>query len=96
MFYPILFLQILFLVPVYSLEKSSSAHIIHSNILTQLSIFYVHPNFTSEYSVLPHIIPANIIHCSILFPRKFFFSPDYPRQCSVLPQYIPSSPRLQQ
>ena len=59
--YHILFVQILFLDPVYSLKYYSLAEIIDENFLTQLSVFCIHPDYTIEYSVLPHIIPSNII-----------------------------------
>ena len=42
--------------------------------MSYLSIFYVHPDYTREYSVLPHIIPANTIPCPSLFPRIIFLS----------------------
>ena len=63
--YPTLFLQIF-----------SLAQIIGENIPTQLSIFNLHPNYTREYSVLPHIIPSNFIPYPRLSTRIF-------RLCSV-------------
>ena len=81
--YPILFLQIFFLVPVYSLELSSSAQIIHCNILFYLSIFHLHKGYNIEYSVLPHIIPEKIIPF-----------PDYRREYFDSAQYILYSNRL--
>ena len=42
--------------------------------MSYLSIFYVHPDYTREYSVLPHIIPANTIPCPSLFPLIIFLS----------------------
>ena len=92
--------------PDYTIEYSVLPHNICANILpqplnvgenipTQLSIFYFHPNYTREYSVLPHNICVNIIPWPSLFRLIISLSPDYPRQYSVLHQYIPSSHRLQ-
>ena len=64
--YPILFRQILIL-----------AQIIDENIPNQLSIFNLHPNYAIEYSVLPHIIPANIIPLPRLSTRIFRLSSVY-------------------
>ena len=75
--YRTLFLQILFLDPVYSLEYNSLAQIIDENFLTQLSVFYFHPDYTIEYSVLPHIIPSNIIPQPRLSTRIFRLSSVY-------------------
>ena len=69
--YPIIFVQIFFLSPVYSLKYYSLAQIIDENILTQLSVFYIHPDYTIEFSVLPHIIPSNIIPQPRLLTRIF-------------------------
>ena len=63
----------------YSLKYYSLAQIIDESFLTQLSEFYIHPDYTIEYSVLPQILPANIIPWPRLFPQIFTLSPDYQR-----------------
>ena len=90
------YLSIFHLHPDYNSEYSVLPHKIPENIIPfpddQREYFesalYIlsSQNYTREYSLLPRFIPANIIPCSILFPRILFFSPDYPRQYSVLPQ----------
>ena len=92
--YHTLFLQILFLDPVYSLKYHSLAQIIDENIPTQFSIFFLHLNYARENSVLPHNLPANIIRWPSLFLRIFFLSPDYQQQYSFLAENILCSPRL--
>ena len=80
--YPILILQILFLRPDYRGESFDSVQYIQ-----------VHPNYTREYSVLPHIKTANISPWPSVFPRLFLLSPDYQRQYCVFAHYILFSPR---
>ena len=75
--YHILFLQILFLGPVYSLKYYSLAQIIDDNILTQLMYSIFTHDYTIEYSVLPHIIPSNIIPLPRLLARIFRLSSVY-------------------
>ena len=64
------------------------------NILFYLSIFHLHPDCNSEYSVLPHIIPSNIIPWPSLFPQILFLSPDYRRQYFDSAQCILYSPMI--
>ena len=47
------------------------------NILFYLSIFHLHPDCNSEYSVLPHIIPSKIIPWPRLLERIFRLSSVY-------------------
>ena len=74
---PILFLQIFCLTPYYSAKYFSLAQIIDENIPTQFSIFNLHPNYTRESTLLPHIIRSKIIPWPRLLARIFRLSSVY-------------------